>query len=113
MNDTHYPWLILVPEVAGIEEIYQLDSNQRLVLLEESSYLSERLAALYRADKLNVAAIGNVVRQLHIHHIVRYRNDKAWPAPVWGHSPAIPYSSDQLDETAAFLTTGLGIKRAA
>ncbi len=109
MNDSQYPWLILVPEVPGIQEVYQLDKSQRLILSEESCYLSEQLATLYRADKMNVAAIGNVVPQLHVHHVVRYRYDKAWPEPVWGHSPTIPYSPGRLKETIALLVDNLAL----
>ena len=96
MNDNQYPWFILVPEKADIKEIYQLSKPEQSTLLEESSYLAENLAALYKADKMNIAAIGNLVPQLHIHHIVRYRSDKAWPDPVWGKFAAIPYTQQQI-----------------
>jgi len=96
MNDNQYPWFILVPEKADIKEIYQLSKPEQRTLLEESSYLAENLAALYKADKMNIAAIGNLVPQLHIHHIVRYRSDKAWPDPVWGKFAAIPYTQQQI-----------------
>ena len=98
MNDSQYPWFILVPEKAGIKEIYQLAKSDQQKLLKESSYLAENLAALYQADKMNIAAIGNLVPQLHIHHIVRYRSDKAWPDPVWGKFSAIPYTPQQIAE---------------
>ena len=101
MNDSQFPWFILVPEKAGIREIYQLSKAERHTLAEESSYLAENLAILYKADKVNIAAIGNLVPQLHIHHIVRYQTDKAWPAPIWGKFAAIPYTQLQiLDDTA-------------
>jgi diadenosine tetraphosphate (Ap4A) HIT family hydrolase len=109
MNDSHFPWLILVPEIAGITEIYQLNKAQRSLLIEESSMLAERLTTLYQADKINIAAIGNLVPQLHVHHIVRYRSDKAWPAPVWGKFPAIPYSEQELGETIKLMTTALSL----
>lgn len=96
MNDSQYPWFILVPERADLKEIYQLGKAERELLSEESSYLAENLAAFYHADKMNIAAIGNMVPQLHIHHIVRYRTDKAWPAPVWGKFDAVPYTAEQL-----------------
>jgi len=67
-------------------------------LIEESSYLAENLARLYKADKMNIASIGNMVPQLHIHHIVRYQNDAAWPAPVWGKFAAEAYTQQQIDE---------------
>jgi diadenosine tetraphosphate (Ap4A) HIT family hydrolase len=96
MNDSQYPWFILVPERADLQEIYQLSKTERQLLTEESSYLAENLAALYQADKMNIAAIGNMVPQLHIHHIVRYQTDKAWPAPIWGKFDAVPYTEQQI-----------------
>lgn len=101
MNDSQYPWFILVPERAGLQEIYQLSKAERELLTEESSYLAETLANLYQADKMNIAAIGNLVPQLHIHHIVRYQTDKAWPAPVWGKFAAEPYTEQQITENLA------------
>jgi diadenosine tetraphosphate (Ap4A) HIT family hydrolase len=96
MNDSQYPWFILVPQKADIKEIYQLSKPERHTLTEESSYLAENLAALFKADKINIAAIGNLVPQLHIHHVVRYRTDKAWPAPIWGKFAAVPYTQQQI-----------------
>lgn len=99
MNDNQYPWFILVPEIPGITELHQLSAEARRQFIDESCYLAENLAALYNADKMNVAAIGNLVAQLHIHHVVRYRHDKAWPQPIWGRFPAVPYTPEQLAET--------------
>ena len=96
MNDSQYPWFILVPERADMREIYQLSKAERELLIEESSYLAENLTVLYKADKMNIAALGNLVPQLHIHHIVRYQTDKAWPAPVWGKFDAVPYTEQRL-----------------
>jgi diadenosine tetraphosphate (Ap4A) HIT family hydrolase len=107
MNDSQFPWLILVPEIAGITEIYQLNKAQRSLLIEESSTLAERLTTLYKADKINIAAIGNLVPQLHVHHIVRYKHDKAWPAPVWGKFPALPYLEQELAKTIRLITSAL------
>jgi len=101
MNDSQYPWFILVPEKPDIKEIYQLSKPERLTLIEESSYLAENLAALYKADKMNIAAIGNLVPQLHIHHIVRYQTDKAWPGSIWGKYDAIPYTPQQIADNIA------------
>ncbi len=109
MNDSHYPWFILVPEKADIKEIYQLAKPEQHRLLEESSYLAENLAALYQADKMNIAAIGNLVPQLHIHHIVRYRSDKAWPDPVWGKFAAIPYTQQQIANNITLIKKQLNI----
>jgi len=107
MNDSRYPWFILVPEIAGKHEIYQMEKPERDLLSEESSYLAKNLALLYRADKMNIAAIGNLVPQLHIHHIVRYQVDHAWPAPVWGFAAATPYTEQQIGEHKTLLRSGL------
>jgi diadenosine tetraphosphate (Ap4A) HIT family hydrolase len=101
MNDSQYPWFILVPRRADIKEIYQLSKSERHILTEESSYLAKNLAVLYKADKINIAAIGNLVPQLHIHHVVRYQSDKAWPAPVWGRFAAVPYTQQQIIDNIA------------
>jgi diadenosine tetraphosphate (Ap4A) HIT family hydrolase len=109
MNDSQYPWFILVPERADIKEIYQLSKSERHTLTEESSYLAENLATLYEADKMNIAAIGNLVPQLHIHHVVRYRSDKAWPAPVWGRFAAVLYTQQQIIDNIALVKEQLKI----
>ena len=109
MNDSQFPWFILVPEKAGIQEIYQLSRTERHTLADESSYLAENLAILYQADKMNIAAIGNRVPKLHIHHIVRYQTDKAWPAPIWGTFAAVPYTDRQILDTVANVKTQLRI----
>jgi diadenosine tetraphosphate (Ap4A) HIT family hydrolase len=98
INDSQYPWFVLVPERIDITEIYQLSETDQQVLQQESSLLAKMLADNYHADKMNIAAIGNLVPQLHIHHIVRYKNDIAWPAPVWGKYDAVPYSKPQLEK---------------
>lgn len=92
MNDSNYPWFILVPQRQGVSEIYQLSVADQQQLLRESSHLAKILAEVFAADKLNVAALGNVVPQLHVHHVVRYHGDAAWPAPVWGKVPMQPYT---------------------
>jgi diadenosine tetraphosphate (Ap4A) HIT family hydrolase len=107
MNDSHYPWFILVPEKAGLTEIYQLSKADQITLTAESSFLAENLADLYQADKMNIAAIGNLVPQLHIHHIVRYKNDPAWPAPVWGKFDRIPYTQDHITAMTEQINTRL------
>ena len=94
--DANYPWFILVPQRKNIEEIFELSDDDQQQLTRESAQLSSALSQQVAADKMNVAAIGNVVPQLHIHHIVRYKNDPAWPAPVWGKLPAKAYTDDQL-----------------
>ncbi|MDT8375936.1 MAG: HIT domain-containing protein [Mariprofundaceae bacterium] len=104
MNDCNYPWFILVPQREGVREIYELSEEDQRQLLWESSTLSRAIADHFNADKINVAALGNMVPQLHIHHIVRYRSDAAWPEPVWGHAAAAPYSKQKLSEMVATLT---------
>lgn len=96
MNDMHYPWLILVPRIENIREIFELSVRDQQQLLRESSWVSERLAKYFNADKINIGALGNMVPQLHIHHIARYQNDAAWPAPVWGKHPASAYTPENL-----------------
>ena len=108
MNDSQYPWFILVPEIANLTELYQLTPAQRSLLMEESCFLAENLASLFQADKMNVANIGNMVAQLHIHHIVRYRSDHAWPAPVWGKFAAVPYNQAEIIERISQLKMCLG-----
>jgi len=98
MNDSQFPWLILVPERENISEIHELSADDQLQLMRESCYISEKLAEVFQADKMNVAALGNIVPQLHLHHVVRYKTDKAWPAPIWGKFEAMPYSAAALDK---------------
>lgn len=96
MNDTNYPWFILVPRRAGATEIYHLSDQDQCAVIKESSYLSSNLADTFAARKMNVASLGNMVPQLHIHHIVRYENDPAWPGPIWGKLPAVPFTQEQI-----------------
>jgi len=98
MNDQQYPWLILVPMVNDVSEIFELSESEQRLLMTESNFLLEVLCHEFNADKMNVAALGNMVPQLHIHHIVRYKSDIAWPAPVWGKFPMKPYSEKALAE---------------
>jgi diadenosine tetraphosphate (Ap4A) HIT family hydrolase len=107
MNDRQYPWFILVPEIANVCEFYQLSKTERGLLMEESCYLAENLAVLFQSDKMNVANIGNMVSQLHIHIIARYKHDIAWPSPVWGKFPAVPYTEAQIIERVDLLKTRL------
>lgn len=97
MNDANYPWFILVPEREGLTELYQLAAPDRQRLMEESCRLAEAMAVAFRADKMNVAALGNVVPQLHVHHIARYHGDPAWPGPIWGKVPRRAYTDTERD----------------
>ena len=109
MNDCQYPWFILVPQRENIGEIYELSSEDQQQLNKESCSLAKLLASEYRADKMNIAALGNVVPQLHIHHIVRYKTDPAWPAPIWGRLPTTPYPNQKecVDKALKLLSTSM------
>ena len=97
MLDANYPWFILVPDREAVTEIHQLARADRIRLSDESAALSAALFEAFAADKLNVAALGNVVPQLHLHHVVRYQGDPAWPAPIWGRVPPRPYTDAERD----------------
>ncbi|WP_414730346.1 HIT domain-containing protein [Zhongshania aliphaticivorans] len=103
MNDKQYPWLILVPRRAEMREICDLSGDDQLQYLQESNLCSAILRSEFGAEKLNIAALGNMVPQLHIHHIARFSSDPAWPKPVWGQLPAKPYSTDELQGVVAQL----------
>lgn len=109
MNDRQYPWFILVPRRRGVSEIFQLDQQDRLQLITESCLLAETLNEIYQPDKLNIAAIGNLVPQLHIHHVGRYQTDKAWPAPIWGKFPTVPYEESEAQALIARLQKQLSL----
>lgn len=95
-KDANYPWIILVPKRHSIQEIYQLAIEDRQQLLHESCTVAETMTALFNPDKLNIATIGNMVPQLHMHHVARFKNDGAWPGPVWGAQSAASYNKDKL-----------------
>jgi diadenosine tetraphosphate (Ap4A) HIT family hydrolase len=97
INDANYPWLLLVPRRAGAVELVDLDEVARAQLMTEIALASGALKEVTECDKLNVAALGNAVPQLHVHVIARRKTDKAWPKPVWGAVPAIPHDSKELD----------------
>lgn len=107
MNDAQYPWLVLVPRRAAIREIYELDAADAQQLLSESLALGRTMMRLFAGHKLNVAALGNVVPQLHLHHIVRQPGDAAWPGPVWGRHPAQPYDAASRAAREAVLKPAL------
>ncbi len=96
-NDSNYPWFILVPRRENISEIFQLDIADQQQLWQETTALAQILKDSFDADKLNIAALGNMVSQLHMHVIVRKRDDAAWPAPVWGKHAAMPYGAEQIE----------------
>jgi diadenosine tetraphosphate (Ap4A) HIT family hydrolase len=102
MDDANHPWLILVPRVPAATEITDLDPAQQHALMREIDRAG-RLLQVFRPHKLNVAALGNVVPQLHVHVIARYREDIAWPRPVWGTAAAQPYGPEALIERVSLL----------
>ncbi|MDX8388240.1 MAG: HIT domain-containing protein [Ghiorsea sp.] len=97
LNDKQYPWFILVPQREGIKEIHHLTPKDQQQLMMESSMLAEVLEKAFQADKINVAALGNMVPQLHMHHIARFTDDPTWPKPVWGALPAKPYKKFEVE----------------
>ena len=108
-NDANYPWLLLVPRRPEAREIIDLDEADRLQLMAEIAMASRALKAVTRCDKLNVAAIGNVVPQLHLHVLARRRDDAAWPKPVWGTVPARAYDLAERERFVAALRRELAI----
>lgn len=96
LNDARFPWCILVPRRESVSEIYQLSDEDQQQLLKESSQLGRFLMESFNGDKLNIGALGNMVPQLHVHHIVRYKGDEAWPGPVWGVGQAVPFLGEEL-----------------
>ena len=108
INDANYPWFILVPQREGVTEIHQLSEEDQQQLIRESSQLATVIEKEFSADKINIAALGNMVPQLHIHHIVRYKTDPAWPAPVWGKCPVVPYSEADVERIAGKIQSLFG-----
>lgn len=107
MDDARYPWLILVPRIVGAVELVDLDEVQQPALMREIAQASRALRSLFDPHKLNVAALGNVVSQLHVHVIARFRDDDAWPRPVWGVAPSQPYSPEALAQRLQALRAAL------
>ena len=107
MDDANHPWLILVPRVAGAVEWIDLDDAAQAGLTREIALASRALQSAFKPHKLNVAALGNVVSQLHVHVIARYHDDIAWPRPVWGTATAKPYAPEALVERVATLQRNL------
>ena len=96
-DDARYPWLVLVPRRAGLTELFDLDPADRMMLTEELAMAGSQLKALTKCAKVNIANLGNVVPQLHIHVIARNPGDAAWPGPVWGKGEAVPYDAAVLE----------------
>ena len=99
MNDATYPWLILVPMREGLRDFHDVASADKPTLIEEIDRASNALQRLHDPDKINIAALGNMVPQLHVHLIARFTTDPAWPGPIWGEGSVAPYKSVQLSGT--------------
>jgi diadenosine tetraphosphate (Ap4A) HIT family hydrolase len=107
MNDARFPWLVLVPRQPGMVEIDDLSPADQAALWGEVNLASSALRSLGRCDKLNIGALGNIVRQLHVHVVARQVGDTAWPGPVWGSGKAIPYAVEQMAALSEALRNAL------
>jgi diadenosine tetraphosphate (Ap4A) HIT family hydrolase len=112
MNDARWPWLVLVPRREGLVELIDLDPADQAQLMDEASRAAQFLKGHAQADKINVGALGNIVRQLHLHVVGRTVGDPAWPGPVWGHSPASPYDAGVARALIAAAREGLRVQPA-
>ena len=97
MNARQWPWLILVPQRPDVREIHELPALDRTILMDEVAHCSRLLTDLFKPDKINIGALGNIVPQLHVHVIARTKTDPAWPKPVWGTVAPEPYPPDELE----------------
>ena len=97
-RDANYPWFILLPQRAGVTEIHHLSPADQQLLLSESALVAEALELVFTPDKLNIAMLGNIVAQLHIHHVARFKTDASWPGPIWGALPAAEYEASVLEQ---------------
>jgi diadenosine tetraphosphate (Ap4A) HIT family hydrolase len=107
MNDARFPWLVLAPRRAGLVELADLAGEERALLVEEVVRAGEVLRAIFAADKLNIGALGNIVRQLHVHVVARRIGDAAWPGPVWGSGAAMAYPAGEAETLAARIAQAL------
>lgn len=104
INDSTYPWFVLVPAEDGLRDTIDMSLEDHSLLWQESRVFSQGIMSAFEGEKLNVAALGNITPQLHIHHIVRYANDPAWPGPIWGKLPLMPYTDDGIQAVRAALS---------
>lgn len=112
LKDSRFPWVILVPEKSGLRDLHDLRDSDHTLVMAEIRLVSKKMAELFNAQKMNVAALGNMVPQLHIHIIARFESDAAWPAPVWGIGDAIPYDTDALTKICESLRIACEKKQA-
>lgn len=113
MNDRRFPWTILVPRRAGLVELFDLSRADRRILSDEIAIVSEALSRIAAAHKMNVAALGNIVRQLHVHIVARSETDAAWPLPIWGQGAMTPYAAAESSNVIARLAAAAGLKGSA
>lgn len=108
MNESRYPWFILVPMRTALRELMELTEEEAKLYWRESGLVQRFLSEFLQAEKLNVAALGNMVPQLHIHHIARFASDPAWPAPVWGQYTPEPYEESEVEDLGTKFNAFLG-----
>jgi diadenosine tetraphosphate (Ap4A) HIT family hydrolase len=113
MDDARFPWLILVPRQPGLRELVELPRDSQHELLDEINRVAHVLHAITNPDKMNIATLGNVVSQLHVHVIARHVGDPAWPRPVWGMGERSPYSAAEAARVLGLLRAGLALPREA
>lgn len=109
MRDSRFPWAILVPRRSALVEFHDMTQADRRELMEEAAAVSAALQKLTGAAKMNIAMLGNIVRQLHVHVIARNEDDDAWPRPVWAFGEPHPYDEGEAEACAAALKAALGI----
>lgn len=109
MNDSRYPWFIVVPTQEGVSEWFELSEHDQHQLHQDCVALGRCVQAAFNCEKINIAALGNIVRQMHVHVVGRNSNDPAWPGPVWGHSPATAYSVEELATRKELLLAEMGL----
>lgn len=109
VDDRRFPWLLLIPQVAGAIDLIDLSEEDRAAVIEEIAAASRALKEATGCDKLNVAALGNQVSQLHIHVIARFSTDSAWPDPVWGKGAPVPFEPAARDAFVKSLRASLAV----
>ncbi len=110
-DDARFPWLVLVPQREGMSELFELSFSDRAAAIEEVAQCAAALRAVTQCLKINVGALGNIVRQLHIHVVARNEGDAAWPGPVWGVGTRVPYSETEKSDLIARLRSALAMHR--
>ena len=109
VDNSLFPWIILAPKISGMKDIIDLNSKDRILLMEEINIVSEKMKEIFKPDKLNVASLGNIVSQLHVHIIARYKDDEAWPNPVFGFKKKA-YSLEKREKIINSLKKNLNLK---